>query len=225
MRLLMVDNDARSAGQTSLGLQAIGHQVVSAADGRQALALAVNDHVDAMLLEVRLPFVDGMAVVRKIRAHGIDMPIIMLTMMDDLESRVGGLDAGADDYLIKPTAPEEIDARLRAILRRTARGHDAGVLRAGDIEVNTIKHRALRAGRPLLLQNLEFRLLCELVRHANSVVTREMLYRTVWHYEAPPATNIVESYMRRLRRQLNRPGEHDPIRTIRGVGYMLATHF
>jgi len=165
--------------------------------------------------------VDGLEVARRLRERNIDVPIIMLSALGEVEQRVAGLDAGADDYLVKPAAAVEIDARLRAITRRAARTGESGLMRIGDIAVNEVKHRATRAGRGLELRKLEFELLCELIRNANAVVSREALYRNVWKYDAMPATNIVESYIRRLRGQLNRPGERDPIVTIRGVGYMI----
>jgi two-component system OmpR family response regulator len=222
MHLLVADSDARVAAALLADLVACGHQGVVAGDGRQALAMAVDGGFDAMLADAALRYVDGIALVALLRERGIDLPIILTSEIADPDQRIAGLDAGADDYLIKPVFAAEIAARLRAILRRSARGQDAGVLRAGDIEISEIKHRATRAGRPLALQNLEFRLLCELVRHTGTVVTREQLYRNVWHYDAVPATNIVESYIRRLRQRLNQPGERDPITTIRGIGYMLA---
>ncbi len=221
MHLLVVEDDVRAAKQLVADLEELGHTAIVAPDGRAALALAGSGKFDGLLLDIMLPKVDGVGVARRIREQGSDVPIIMLTALGDLDQRLTGLEAGADDYLVKPAEPQEIDARLKAILRRAARSTQTGVLRAGDIEVNEVKHRATRAGRPLVLQNLEFRMLCELVRNANGVVTRQMLYRTVWNYDFEPTTNIVESYVRRLRQQLNQPGEADPITTIRGIGYML----
>jgi len=168
-----------------------------------------------------LPYVDGVEVAKLLRDRDIDVPIIMLTALADLEQRLIGLDAGADDYLVKPAAPAEIDARLRAIVRRAARTSDSGIMRVGDIEVNEVKYRATRAGRVLVLPKLEFQVLCELVRNANSIVTRQMFYQNVWKYDFEPTTNIIESYIRHLRLHLNQPGERDPIATIRGVGYMI----
>lgn len=221
MRLLIVDDDTHAAEHLASGLEGFGHETVIAADGRAALTLAAGGGFDAVLLDVMLPFVDGLEVIRLLRERRIGVPIVILTALGELDQRIAGLNAGADDYLVKPAAPAEIDARLKAILRRTARGGDSGVMRAGDIEVSEVRFRATRGGRLLTLQKLEFLVLCELVRNADGVVTRALLYRNVWQYDSEPAANIAESYIRRLRRQLNAGGEIDPIVTLRGVGYML----
>ncbi|WP_010184959.1 response regulator transcription factor [Sphingomonas sp. PAMC 26605] len=221
MRLLIADDDARAARQLASALEAFGHEPVLTGDGRTALALATRETFGAALFELVLPYVGGVELTQALREQGLDMPIIILSVHGELADRLAGLAAGADDYLVKPVAPVEIDARLQAILRRAARIGDRGVMRAGDIEVNEVKYRAVRAGRALALPKLEFQMLCELVRNKNAIVTRDMFYRKVWRYEAEPATNVVESYIRRLRARLNAAGEHDPIETIRGVGYML----
>ena len=221
MRLLIVEDDERAARQLADDLEELGHETLLASDGRVALSYATDRKFDAVLLDVMLPHVDGVGVAKLLRDRKVDVPIIMLTALGDLEQRLAGLEAGADDYLIKPAAPLEIEARLKAIMRRASMTNDSGIMRAGDIEVNEVKHRAVRGGRLLKLPNLEFRLLCELIRNANSVVTRQMLYQAVWNYDFEPATNVVESYVRRLRAQLMQNGESDPIVTIRKVGYML----
>jgi two-component system OmpR family response regulator len=221
MRLLIVEDDERAAMQLVADLEELGHEMQVAADGRAALQQAADGRFDGILLDVMLPYVEGVEVVRLLRDRKIDTPIIMLTALGDLDQRLAGLEAGADDYLIKPAEPAEIDARLRAILRRAERSNDSSIMRVGDIEVNEVKHRVTRAGRSIKLPHLEFQLLCELARNANSVVTRQMLYRNVWHYDFEPTTNVVESYIRRLRVQLNQAGERDPILTLRKVGYML----
>lgn len=221
MRLLVVEDDARAARMLVGDLADLGHDCIVAADGRAALLHATEDPFDAVLLDVMLPHVDGIAVARALRERGVSVPIIMLTALGDLDQRLIGLDAGADDYLVKPAAPVEIEARIKAILRRTVRASESGVMRAGDIEVNEVKHRAVRGNRVLSLPKLEFLMLCELIRNKNSVVTRQMFYKTVWDYDFEPATNIVESYIRRVRAQLCADGEPDPVATIRGVGYML----
>jgi two-component system OmpR family response regulator len=221
MRLLVVEDDARAARMLVSDLAELGHDSVIAEDGRVALLRATEDPFDAVLLDVMLPHVDGVGVANALRERGVTVPIVMLTALGDLDQRLAGLEAGADDYLVKPAEPLEIEARIRAIQRRIARTGDSGLMRAGDIEVNEVKHRAVRGGRVLSLPRLEFEMLCELVRNKNSVVTRQMFYKTVWDYDFEPATNIVESYIRRVRAQLCAAGEADPIATIRGVGYML----
>ncbi|OYY88623.1 MAG: DNA-binding response regulator [Sphingomonas sp. 28-66-16] len=221
MRLLIVEDDPRAARQLVADLAELGHDSEVAADGRAGIKLASAEKFDAILLDVMLPFVDGVGVAGLLRERGLDVPIIMLTALTALEERLSGLDAGADDYLVKPAAASEIDARLRAIIRRTARATGSGIIRVGDLEINELRHRVTRHDRVIVLQNMEFRLLAELARHAGNVVTRTMLYERVWKYDFEPATNVVESYIRRLRLQLNAAGERDLIKTIRGVGYML----
>ena len=224
MRLLIADPDARAAQQLADALRGFAHEVVVAGDGRAALALATQETFGAVLLELILPYVGGIEITQALRERGLDMPVVMLSVHGDLADRLAGLEAGADDYLVKPVAAVEIDARLRAIQRRAARIGGHGVMRAGDIEVNEIKYRAVRGGRTLALPKLEFQMLCELVRNKNAIVTRAMFYRNVWRYDGEPATNVVESYIRRLRAHLNAGGAPDPIETIRGVGYMLVDH-
>lgn len=224
MRLLIADDDARAPRQLASDLGALAHEVVIVGDGRTALARATQETFDAVLLELVLPYVGGVEITRTLRERGLDLPIVLLSVHGDLPDRLAGLDGGADDYLVKPIAAVEIEARLRAILRRATRSGGHGVMRAGDIEVNEIKYRAQRGGRVLALPKLEFQMLCELIRNKNAVVTRTMFYRNVWRYDGEPATNVVESYIRRLRGHLNAAGEPDPIETIRGVGYMLVDH-
>ncbi len=221
MRILVVEDDPRAAKQLTADLTELGHETITTADGRAALAIATDDRFDAILLDVMLPFVDGVGVATMLRERSVDTPILMLTALGDLDDRLAGLDAGADDYLVKPAAPAEIEARIRAILRRANRANDTAIMRLGELEVNEIKHRATRAGRLLILQNLEFKVLCELMRHAEGIVTRQMLYHSVWHFDFEPATNIVDAHISRIRTQLTQPGETEMIKTIRGVGYML----
>ena len=221
MNVLIVEDDYRAARLLVAALSEIGYETVVAEDGRIALALASAQSFDAVLLDVMLPQIDGVAVARALRERGLNVPILMLTALGYLDERLAGLDAGADDYLVKPAEPLEIDARIKAIKRRAERTNETGVLRAGDIEVNEIKFRAVRGRRVLALPKLEFQVLCELVRNRNSVVTRTMFYSSVWGFDFEPTTNIVESYIRRVRVQLTLDGEEDPIVTIRGVGYMM----
>lgn len=221
MKVLIVEDDYRAAKLLVSALSEIGYETVVAEEGRVALALASAQSFDAVLLDIMLPLLDGISVARALRERGLNVPILMLTALGDLHERLAGLDAGADDYLVKPADPLEIDARIKAIKRRAERANETGVLRAGDIEVNEIKFRAVRGRRVLALPKLEFQVLCELVRNRNSVVTRAMFYSSVWGFDFEPTTNIVESYIRRVRVQLTLDGEEDPIVTVRGVGYMM----
>jgi two-component system OmpR family response regulator len=221
MQILVVEDDTRAADQLAADLRELNHDPVITLDGRTALAAATERKFDAILLDVMLPNVDGVAVARLLRDRNINIPIVMLSALGDLEQRIAGLDAGADDYLVKPAAPTEIDARLQAIIRRTSRADPSGVVRTGDIEINEVRHRVTRAGRTVVLPNIEFRVLCQLAKNMDGVVTRQMLYQNVWNYDFEPATKIIDTVIRRLRGFLNAPDEEDPIVTVRGIGYML----
>ncbi|MEH3038205.1 MAG: response regulator transcription factor [Sphingomonas adhaesiva] len=222
MDLLIVEDDRDYAAALKAELTALSHDVTVATTGPEALTAVDARVFDAVVLDWMLPLLDGPTVVRRMRERGHRLPVLMLTALGLATEKVGGLDAGADDYVVKPAAAIEIDARLRALLR--ARGWtegDGDTLRAGDLLVSPGQHRAWRGERALDLANLEFRLLAELARHAGSFVTRAMLIERVWGYDFEPTTNIVDVQIRALRRKLSVGDEADPIVTKRGVGYML----
>lgn len=222
MDVLIVEDDRDYAAALQAELEALSHAVTVAASGPEALSALDRARFDAVVLDRMLPQLDGATVVRRLRERGHRLPVLMLSALGLATEKVGGLEAGADDYVVKPAPAIEIDARLRALIR--ARGWtegDAQTLRAGDIVVSPGQHRAWRGERALDLAKLEFKLLAELVRHAGSFVTRAMLIERVWGYDFEPSTNIVEAQMRTLRRKLTAAGEDDPIATKRGVGYML----
>ncbi|WP_313805454.1 response regulator transcription factor [Sphingobium sp.] len=223
LHLLIVDDDEALAPQLAEQLRLMGHSAVMVQDGRRAMEAVAGAQFDAIILDRILPGMDGIAVLRSLRANNILTPIIMLTALGQSRQKVEGLDSGADDYVVKPVDPAELNARLQALVRARGwgeRGSDE-TLRAGDLLVSPTKHSAWRDGKALNLQKIEFRLLTELVRNADSAVTRAMLLERVWNYDFEPATNIVEAYIRRLRIKLTEFGGDDPIKTIRGVGYML----
>ncbi|MEH3046314.1 response regulator transcription factor [Sphingomonas adhaesiva] len=223
MDLLIVEDDRDYATALQVELAALSHDVTVAASGPEALTAVDARAFDAVVLDSMLPVLDGPTVVRRLRERGHHLPVLMLTALGLATDKVGGLDAGADDYVVKPAAAIEIDARLRALIRaRGWTGADGDTVRAGDIVVSPGQYRAWRGQRPLDLANLEFKLLAELARHAGSFVTRAMLIERVWGYDFEPATNIVDVQVRLLRRKLTAGGEADPITTKRGVGYMLA---
>jgi DNA-binding response OmpR family regulator len=169
-----------------------------------------------------LPILDGVNVMESLRAAGINIPTLMLTVLGQTEEKVEGLKAGADDYLVKPADPIEVDARLNALVRARRWISGGGdTVCAGDITISPTKYRAWRHDRDLELPRTEFNLLLELARNAGSVLTRPMLIERVWHYDFEPTTNIVDAYVRRLRVKLTQFGDDDPITTLRGVGYML----
>ncbi|MBQ1542745.1 MAG: response regulator transcription factor [Caulobacteraceae bacterium] len=222
MKLLLVEDDQVLAAGLVEQLQAFEHQVVHVVDGRQGLRALDDDHFDAVILDWMLPRLDGVSVLTTLRARDVTTPIIMLSALGQSAEKVRGLEAGADDYVVKPVAASELHARLGAVLRarKWARG-GSGMLRAGDILVSPEKFRAWRNGKAIDLSHLELNLLAELARNVDTVLTRAMLLERVWGYDFEPSTNIVDVFIRRLRVKLTAAGGDDPIATLRGVGYML----
>lgn len=219
--LLLVQDDAGFAEMLAQDLRDFGHGVTLAGDGRAALH-AIDDHAfDAILLDWMLPKVDGLAVLRQMREQGMTVPILMLSARGRTVDKVEALKAGADDYVVKPVATEELDARIGAIVRGRRWTGDGDTIRAGDIVVSPGKVRAWRDGVVLDLGATEFNLLCELARNAGMVVTRAVLVERVWGLDIVPATNIVDTYVCRLRARLALPDKPDPIVTKRGIGYYL----
>lgn len=221
--LLVVDDDRALQRYISDGVRDAGHQVTVASDGPEALALLANHRFDAVVLDRMLPGLDGLSVLHRMRADACTTPVLMLTALGQLDDRVEGLTAGADDYLVKPFAREELQARLHAIVRRSLPTEPTGLLVAGELELDLLRHRVCRKGRAVALQRREFGLLVELVRNCDEVVTRVMLLERVWGYTFEPQTNIVDSHISRLRTKLSVGNEVDPIVTVRGTGYMLRT--
>jgi two-component system OmpR family response regulator len=219
--LLIVEDDQPLADLLARQLALFGHKTTIVGDGRAALEQVVNQAFDLVILDRILPAMDGITLLQRMRQAGVTVPILMLTALGQSGNKVEGLNAGADDYLVKPVDPNELNARLHALHRARNWDSDGGdTLRAGDILVSPAKFRAWRAGQPMELPNIEFKLLTEFVRNAGTVLTRPMLLERVWQYDFEPTTNIVEAYIRRLRLKLTEHGD-DPIITIRGIGYRL----
>lgn len=226
MRILVVDDDRAVRESLRRSLQFNGYQVELAADGQQALDWLAEQRPDAMVLDVMMPRVDGLEVARKLRSTGDDLPILVLTARDAVSDRVAGLDAGADDYLPKPFALEELKARVRALLRRTGPPeHDQGehpeALRFAGLELDPGTREVLRGDRPISLTRTEFALLELLMAHAKQVLTRSRLLEDVWGYDFPTSGNALEVYIGYLRRKTESAGESRLIHTVRGVGYVL----
>jgi two-component system OmpR family response regulator len=221
MKLLVAEDDPDTLDYIQRGLRELGHTVVAAANGADALHMATAETFDAILLDRMLPGLDGMAVLGSLRAVGISTPVLMLTALASVEDRVDGLQAGADDYLVKPFAFTELSARLNAIARRPAPLNAETMLRAGDIELNLLRREVRRDGKRVDLQAKEIALLEVLLRNADRVVTRTMLLERVWDFHFDPKTNIVETHVSRLRSKLNAGFERDAIQTVRGAGYMV----
>jgi two-component system response regulator MprA len=214
-RVLVVDDDAPVRRMLERTLGAEGYQVRALADGGQALAAVEREAPDIVVLDVRMPGLDGLAVCRRLRASGFTQPILLLTARDAVADRVAGLDAGADDYLVKPFAPEELSARLRALVRR---GQPAGErLAYGDLALDLTHRTAHRGGRDIQLTGRESALLELLLRNPRTVVTREAALARVWQDDAVP--NVVDRYVGHLRRKL---GDPELIQTVRGVGFTIA---
>ncbi|MHA6802284.1 response regulator transcription factor [Salinifilum ghardaiensis] len=226
MRILVVDDDRAVRESLRRSLRFNGYQVELAADGQQALDQLAQERPDAMVLDVMMPRVDGLEVARRLRSTGDDMPILVLTAREAVSDRVAGLDAGADDYLPKPFALEELMARLRALLRRATppeHPQDAppAALRFADLELDPGTREVRRGERPISLTRTEFALLELLMGHPKQVLTRSRLLEDVWGYDFPTSGNALEVYIGYLRRKTEAEGEPRLIHTVRGVGYVL----
>jgi DNA-binding response OmpR family regulator len=219
-RILVVEDERKVLRSLQRGLQAEGYEVVTAATGEEGYRLATTQPFDCLVLDLLLPGRDGLQVLADLRRAGHTLPVLILTARDAVEDRVAGLDAGAEDYLVKPFAFAELLARLRALLRR-GRPERETVLRAGGLEVDLLQRRATRAGEEVPLTQREFEVLAYLLRHKNAVVTREMLGRDVWKEPDHALTNVIDVYITLLRRKLERPGQPLLVHTVRGVGYTL----
>jgi two-component system response regulator MprA len=216
VRILVVDDEPSVRDALDRALRLDGYKVRLARDGREALNLLADEPPDAVVLDVLMPAPDGLEVTRRLRAAGDRTPVLLLTARDAVPDRVRGLDAGADDYLVKPFALEELSARLRALLRRTGTPA-AETLRLGDLRLDTGGHTVERAGRRIELTRTEFLLLELLLRHPRQVLTRGQIFEHVWGYDFGPSSNSLEVYVGYLRRKL---GEPRLIHTVRGVGYV-----
>jgi two-component system response regulator MprA len=219
MKILVVDDEpsVRSALQRALALER--YEVQVADDGQQALEVLAEGVVDAIVLDVMMPRIDGLEVCRRLRAAGDRTPVLMLTARDAIDDRVDGLDAGADDYLVKPFALRELNARLRALLRRV----DAGgpTLAFGDLVLDRSAREVRRGARPIELSKTEFSLLELFLEHPRQVLTRSTLFERVWGYDFGATSNALGVYIGYLRRKTEEGGERRLLHTVRGVGYVL----
>ncbi|NQE63732.1 response regulator transcription factor [Caulobacter sp. RHG1] len=221
MKILIAEDDEETAGFLTQGLREVGHVVSRAASGNDALFLATSETFDVMVLDRMLPGLDGLSVLKMLRAGGVRTPALMLTAVSRIVDRVEALENGADDYLIKPFAFSELHARLNVIARRPTPPETERSLNVMDLELDLQKRIARRGGRRLDLQPREFTMLEALMRNAHRVMTRTMLLEQVWDFDFDPRTNIVETHISRLRAKLNAGFEEDAIITVRGSGYMI----
>ena len=219
--ILLVDDEIKLVQSLTRGLVEEGYAVESATDGDDARRLLAAKQFDAVVLDWMLPGTSGVELLADVRQQGNAIPVMLLTARDTVEDRVSGRDAGADDYLVKPFAFEELLARLRALLRRGAAVPQP--LRVGDLEVDPVSRRAVRAGRILDLSAREFELLEYLIRHAGQIVSREALARDVWRDPEPGLSNVVDVYINYLRKKLEFDDRPRMITTVRGQGYVLAS--
>nr|WP_226436499.1 response regulator transcription factor [Rhodococcus yananensis] len=224
MRILVVDDDRAVRESLRRSLSFNGYTVELATDGQDALEKVAAARPDAMVLDVMMPRVDGLEVCRRLRSTGDDLPILVLTARDSVSERVAGLDAGADDYLPKPFALEELLARLRALLRRTTIGPDGAAeetLRFADLTLDPATREVTRGDRPISLTRTEFSLMEMLMANPRRVLTRSRILEEVWGYDFPTSGNALEVYVGYLRRKTEAGGESRLIHTVRGVGYVL----
>jgi two-component system OmpR family response regulator len=218
--VLVVEDEVKMAGLLKRGLEEEGYAVDVARDGSEALWLGTENPYDAMILDVRLPDLDGFEVCRRLRSDGRWAPVLMLTARDAVPDRVAGLDAGADDYLTKPFSFTELFARLRALLRRGAAERPA-VLWAGDLALDPATRKVTRGNSPIELTAKEFALLEYLMRHPGEALTRTRIIEHVWDFAYDGDSNVVDVYVRYLREKIDRPFGRDSIETVRGTGYRL----
>jgi two-component system OmpR family response regulator len=221
MKVLLIEDDGETSAYVARGLREQGHVVDLAATGRDGLFLAADGGHDVLIVDRMLPGLDGVSLVRSLRETGIRTPVLFLTALAGVGDRVRGLEAGGDDYLVKPFAFAELIARLHALARRPPLSETPTALRIDDLEMDLLRRAVVRDGRPIELQPREFQLLEFLVRNTDRIVTRTMLLEAIWSFHFDPKTNIVETHMSRLRSKLSQYGGRELIQTVRGAGYVI----
>ena len=221
MRILLIEDDPETADYIQQGLREENHDLAVAGDGRSGLLRAAGEAWDLLIVDRMLPGLDGLALVKTLRAAEVHTPVLFLTTMGGIDDRVAGLNAGGDDYLAKPFAFAELAARIGALSRRARPARPDTTLRVADLELDLLTRAVRRGGEPIELQPREFQLLEYLVRNAGHVVTRTMLLEAVWDFHFDPRTNIVDSHISRLRAKVDR-GRAELIHTVRSAGYCLS---
>jgi two-component system, OmpR family, response regulator MprA len=219
MRILVVDDDPQIVSMLKRGLAYEGYTLDTAENGEKALAIARETPPDLVVLDIMMPGLDGLEVTKRLR-QGSDIPVLLLTAKGTIPDKVAGLDAGADDYLLKPFAFDELLARVRALLRRR-QPHEAAIMQFGDLIVNTATREVQRGSSPIELTTREYELLLFFLRNPRQVLTRDMIYERVWGYDFGGESNIIDVYIRYLREKLEHDGHSRLIHTIRGAGYVL----
>jgi two-component system OmpR family response regulator len=222
MRVLVIEDDAKIASFVTRGLKEAGYAVDHAPDGDTGLALAESTEYDAAIVDIMLPGLDGLSVVRRLRSGRRHLPVVFLSAKSSVEDRVKGLESGGDDYLTKPFAFSELLARVQALIRRATHAPDATRLSAGDVTLDLVSRQVTSAGKAVELQPREFSLLAFLLRNAGRPVTKTKILEHVWDYSFDPQTNVVDVVMHRLRSKVD--PDHTRIETMRGVGYLFRPH-
>jgi heavy metal response regulator len=222
MRVLIVEDEPKISAYVKRGLEEEGYAVDAVSNGRDALDWALATPYDLIVLDLMIPIIDGLSVCNQLRQRGDKTPILILTARDALDDRVTGLDAGADDYLVKPFAMKELLARLRALARRAADVPKRPILQVGDLALDTRKRIAQRSGKTIDLTAKEYAVLECLMREPERVLTRTQIADHVWNYDVYNQSNVVDVYIRNLRRKIDDPFEQKLIHTVRGAGYRLA---
>ena len=222
MKCLLIEDDRETAAYIRRGLEQHGHVVDHLVHGSEGLVQAATATYDVLIVDRMLPGTDGLSLVKAVRAAGVKTPVLFLTALGGIDDRVEGLEAGGDDYLVKPFAFSELLARLTALARRPPMVDAKTVLRAADLEMDRLKRTVRRAGRKIDLQPREYTLLEYLMKNAGRVLTKTMLLENVWDFHFDPRTNIVETHISRLRAKIDRGLDVELIHTVRGSGYMLS---
>lgn len=220
MRILVIEDEKKVASFIKHGLEEERYIVETVHDGINGLEMALNNHFDAILLDLMLPGMDGFSVLKELRDSGVNIPVLILTARGSTEDKVAGLDMGADDYLAKPFSFDELAARLRSILRRSS-PEKSTKLRCGDLHLDTVSHLAYRNGREIELTTKEYALLEYLMRNKNRILSRSTITQHVWKHSFDPESNIIDVYIKRLRTKIDRDDARPLIQSIRGVGYRM----
>ena len=223
-KILVVEDDSGTAETLLNGLRQEGYTVEHVADGRDALYLASSADFDAVIMDRMLPGMDGLSVLKALRAADVHTPLLILSALGQLDERVKGLRAGGDDYLAKPFAFSELSARLAAMLRRPVARQEVISLSCGDLEMDLLQRRVTRAGRRLDLLPREFKLLEHLLRHEGRVVTRTMMLEELWDYRFDPHTSLIDTHISRLRKKIDEGFDRPLLHTVRGSGYRISEH-
>lgn len=221
MHILLIEDDIAAAEYIIQSLETHNYSVDHATSGGDGLALALQGNYALMIVDRMLPVMDGLSIVKNIREAGLGTPILFLSALGEVDERVVGLQAGADDYLAKPFAMVELVARIEALLRRESQGSQVSEYRVGDLHLDLLSREVTRAGQKIDLQPREFKLLAYLMQHQDQVVTRMMLLENVWDYHFDPQTNIIDVHISRLRTKIDKPFEYALLHTVRGAGYRL----